>query len=79
MSSEMIKIYDVVWLTALLQPVDFEPDGVSVRAPCIGDVATIVEVYENPFGYELEFSGSDGITKRLRTFAPSDFELKKIR
>ena len=79
MSSEMVKIYDVVRLTALLQPADFKPDGVSVRAPRIGDVATIVEVYESPPGYELECSGSDGITEWLRAFAPSDVELEKIR
>lgn len=78
MSSEMVKIYDVVRLTALLQPVHFEPDGVSVRAPRIGDVATIVVVYENPPGYELECSGSDGITEWLGAFAPSDVELEKI-
>lgn len=79
MSSEIVKIYDVVRLTALSKPVHVEPDGVSVRVPRVGDVATIIKVYENPCGYELECSGSDGITEWLWAFAPSDVELKKIR
>ena len=69
------KIYDVVTIKALRKPIDFRPDGTSSRAPQVGDTATIVEVYQNPPGYELECNGSDGITTWLWAFAPEDVEL----
>ena len=78
MSSEMARIYDVVRITALPKPIHFEPDGISVRVPRVGDIATIVEVYESPYGYELECSRSDGMTEWLRTFAPGDVAFEKI-
>jgi hypothetical protein len=71
-----VKLYDVVRITGLRRSIDFQPDGNSVRAPCIGDVATVLEVYRNPPGYELECCGPDGITIWLRSFALEDVELE---
>jgi len=73
-----VKIYDVVTIKKLHRPIDFQPDGTSVRAPIVGDVATIIDLYTNPPGYELECSGKDGITIWLHSFAPEDVELKVI-
>ena len=73
-----IKIYDVVRIKELRQPVDFQPDGTSVRAPSVGDVAAVIEVYSNPPGYELECSGKDGITIWIWSFAPEDVELEVV-
>ena len=73
-----VEIYDVVKIKALRQRIDFQPDGMSVRAPCVGDVATVLEVYRNPPGYELECSGKDGITLWLWAFAPEDVELDVV-
>lgn len=73
-----IKIYDVVTIKELRKPVDFQPDGTSVRAPGVGDVATVIEVYSDPPGYELECSEKDGITIWLWAFAPEDIELEVI-
>lgn len=73
-----IKIYDVVRLKELRKPVDFQPDDTSVRAPGVGDVAAVIEVYSNPPGYELECSGKDGITIWLWSFAPEDVELEVV-
>lgn len=70
-------LYDEVRITALHKSVHFEPDNTSRRAPRVGDVATIVEVYTNPAGYELECSDADGITEWLWAFAPDDVELEK--
>ncbi|MEW6023671.1 MAG: hypothetical protein AB1807_16195 [Pseudomonadota bacterium] len=73
-----IQIYDVVRIKDLRQPVDFQPDGTSVRAPSVGDVAAVIEVYSNPPGYELECSGKDGITIWIWSFAPEDVELEVV-
>ena len=77
-SDQTFKQYDVVRVKALRKPVHFEPDGTNRRAPQVGDVAAILEVYKNPPGYELECSGSDGITEWLRAFSPNDIEIEKI-
>jgi hypothetical protein len=73
-----IKIYDVVRIKKLRKPVGFRPDDIDVRAPRIGDVAAVVEVYSNPPGYELECNGKDGITIWLQAFAPEDVELEVV-
>lgn len=78
MSDQAFKQYDVVRLKALREPVHFESDGISRRAPRVGDVAAIIEVYKDPPGYELECSGSDGITEWLCAFSPNDIEFEKI-
>ncbi|MDN4056462.1 hypothetical protein QPK32_25720 [Massilia sp. YIM B02763] len=73
-----VKIYDVVKIKKLHKPGDFQPDGTSIRAPIVGDVATVVEVYSTPPGYELECSGRDGITIWLQAFAPEEVELEVV-
>ena len=72
------RLYDVVRITELRQPIDFQPDGISVRAPRVGDVATIVEIYRNPPGFELECSGRDGVTTWLWAFAPQDIGFEVV-
>jgi len=73
-----VKIYDVVKIKKLHRPIDFQADGTSVRAPIVGDVAAVIEVYTTPPGYELECSAKDGITIWLHAFAPEDVELEVI-
>lgn len=73
-----VKIYDVVKIKELHKPVNFHPDGTSVRAPNVGDVASVIEVYTNPPGYELECSGKDGMTLWLYSFAPEEVELEVV-
>jgi len=73
-----IKSYDVVRIKELRKPVDFQPDGISVRAPSVGDVAAVIEVYSKPPGYELECSGKDGSTIWLWSFMPEDVELEVV-
>lgn len=73
-----VKIYDVVKIEKLYKSIDFQPDGTSVRAPVVGDVATVVEVYTTPLGYELECCGNDGITIWLHAFAPEEVELEVL-
>jgi len=78
MSGQAFEQYDVVRVKALRKPVHVEPDGINRRAPRVGDVAAILEVYDDPPGYELECSGTDGITEWLCAFSPGDIELDKI-
>jgi hypothetical protein len=73
-----VKIYDVVNIKELRKHIGFQPDGTSVRAPRVGDVAPVIEVYSSRPGYELECSGKDGITIWLWAFAPQDVELEVI-
>jgi hypothetical protein len=73
-----IKIYDVVRIKELRKRVDFQPDDTSVRAPRVGDVAAVIEVYRSPPGYELDCSGKDGITIWLWSFTPEDVELEVV-
>jgi hypothetical protein len=73
-----VKIYDVVEIKKLHRPIDFQADGTSVRAPIVGDVAAVIEVYTAPPGYELECSAQNGITIWLHAFAPEDVELEVI-
>jgi hypothetical protein len=73
-----VKIYDMVTIKKLHKPIDFQSDGISVRAPIVGDVAAVIEVYTTPPGYELECSEKDGITLWLHAFAPEEVELEVV-
>ena len=49
------------------------------RAPRVGDVATIVEIYTGPvLGYELECVAKDGLTIWLRTFSAGQVGLTLV-
>jgi hypothetical protein len=61
------KLYDEVRLKAFNAAVP-SADAFNLRPPEGGDVATIVEIYSSPPGYELECSDADGITQWLITF-----------
>jgi hypothetical protein len=72
------KQYSVVRLKQIKKQFQESELSFGKRAPKIGDVATIVEVYENPrLGYELECTDENGITEWLITFSPeeADWEL----
>lgn len=45
-----VQTYDVVKIKELHKPIDFQRDGTSFRAPCVSDVAIVIEVYINPAG-----------------------------
>lgn len=54
--------YDVVRLMEMRVPMPELADEFNLRQPVVGDVATIVEIYTKPPGYELECSDGNGIT-----------------
>lgn len=73
------KQYDVVELKALHVEASNVSDAFNLRRPAIGDVASIVEIYSNPPGYELECSDESGITQWLLAFGPDDVELDLVQ
>ncbi len=73
-----LKQYSVVKLQGIKKQFKDEDLKFNKRHPRIGDIATIVEIYEQPtLGYELECSEENGATEWLVTFSPSEacFEL----
>lgn len=68
--------YDVVRIKALALQADTHPDDFNRRLPVVGDVATIVEIYSMPPGYELECSVADGITQWLVAFTLDEVALE---
>lgn len=70
------KQYDVVKLKAVTSQANTIVDEFNLRQPVVGDVATIIEVYLSPPGYELECSDSNGITQWLVAFDLDDVELE---
>lgn len=73
------KQYDVVKLKAWHVDAIKVSDAFNLRPPAIGDVATIIEIYSNPPGYELECSDGNGITQWLLAFGPEDVELDLVQ
>ncbi len=70
------KQYDVVRLKALNERPSTPVDEFNLRRPRVGDIATIVEIYSSPSGYELECSDANGITQWLIAFGPAEAELE---
>jgi hypothetical protein len=70
--------FDCVRIVAIHDPAALEPSTFDERPPRIGDTATIVEIYTDPPGYELECSSrDDGRTLWLMAFAPDAIELER--
>lgn len=71
--------YDVVKVKGFSTEKHTEADAFNRRASKVGDLATIVEIYTNPPGYELECSDSNGVTEWLVAFGPGEIELERIK
>lgn len=65
-----MKQFDVVKVTAIRSDRFAAGDTFDKRAPKIGDVGTILEVY--PDAYEVECSDSDGSTIWLTAMYPDE-------
>lgn len=70
--------YDVVRLKELPSHVNEQGDAFNLRQPVVGDIATIIEIYSKPLGYELECSDSAGVTQWLIAFHPDEIELELV-
>ena len=73
------KQYNTVKLKEIKKQFYRNDMSVAEREPRVGDIAAIVEVYENPsLGYELECVDKNGITQWLATFSPDDAEFELV-
>jgi hypothetical protein len=74
----MLREYDEVRIRLLLRPpATYDGWGFNQRAPCVGDVGTIVDILGTPggeSGYVVECSGPDGVTIWLGDFAADELE-----
>lgn len=76
MLNPTIELYDAVKIEELHKPASLS--GGDIRQPQVGDVAWVIEIYENAPGYELEFSDKDGTTVWLQAFRAEEIKLKKL-
>ncbi|MFC0351067.1 hypothetical protein [Undibacterium danionis] len=72
------KIYDVVRLIAINSDELCLGDAFNTRPPQVGDIATILEIYDNPPGFELECSDKLGGTVWLLGFQEKDVQLELV-
>jgi hypothetical protein len=72
------KQYDVVRLLGIRVPIPALYDEFDLRPPVVGDVATIIEIYSTPPGYELECSDGNGITQWMMAFQPDDVDMELV-
>ena len=68
----MFKEYEIVTLVSDDVSRMTLDEGMSIRQPTIGDVATILLVFKTPPAYELECLGADGDTQWVAT-VPHEF------
>jgi hypothetical protein len=71
-----IQQFDKVRIVALRD--NQAPSLVGSRSPQVGDVATVVEVYSHPPGYELECATPQGTTMWLESFAEDEVSLELV-
>jgi len=71
------KTYDVVRVIAILDKKTVIVDAPNQRRPPkVGDLATILAVYDDPYGFELECCDADGSTIWLGSYLPSQILLE---
>lgn len=73
-----IAQYDIARVTQLRTAGPQLVDAFNLRAPAVGDIATVLEIYDNPPGYELECSDENGITQWQMAFRAEDIVLEPV-
>lgn len=72
------KVYDVVRLIAIDNDELLLSDAFNIRAPKVGDIATILEIYSDPPGFELECCDKSGSTEWLLGVQENDVLLELV-
>ena len=72
----LMNQYSVVKIKSLNKNFKYNEGSFGSRSPRVGDIATIVEVYDSAF--DLECSDENGFTLWLEIFEPSDAELELV-
>ena len=71
--------YDVVRVLRLPDVTQPSGEAFDLRSPQVGDVATIIEIYADPPGVELECCYANGITQWLAAFRFQDVLLELVK
>jgi len=71
-----MKQYSVVKIKSLKKEFKHSEQKFGSRSPQVGDVGTIVEVYDGAF--DIECSDENGITIWLELFEPNDANLELL-
>lgn len=73
-----IRLYEAYRIKEFRQAVRSDLGDGDVRKPQVGDIAWVIEIYEDPLGYELECSDKNGITEWMKVFSPDEIVLEKL-
>lgn len=73
-----LNCYDVVRVVGILNDAVLTDSPHHQRPPRVGDQATILAIYTDPPGFELECSDSNGITIWLGGYSPDDLVLERV-
>jgi hypothetical protein len=73
-----ITLYEAYRIKEFRQPIRSDLGEGDLRKPQVGDIAWVIEIYEDPPGYELECSDRNGITEWMQAFAPGEIVLEKV-
>ncbi|MEL6105403.1 MAG: hypothetical protein AAFU85_05180 [Planctomycetota bacterium] len=69
--------YDVVRVVSILDEATVIVDAPNCRRPPkMGNIATILEVYQDPYGFELECCDANGATIWLGGYTPAQLLLE---
>jgi hypothetical protein len=71
-----MKQYSVVKITKLQKEFGFDEKDIGSRIPKVGDIATIIDVYDK--AYDLECCDKNGVTLWLKLFEIQDAELELV-
>jgi hypothetical protein len=71
-----MKQFSVVKISSLKKTFNFSESSFGSRAPVVGDIACILDIYDADF--ELECSDENGVTVWLEIFKPEDAELELV-
>jgi len=74
-----LRQYNSVQIKVLHRVFSASDVSLGEEIPAVGDMATIIEVYESPrMAYELESVAPDGTTRWMATFEPGDADFDII-
>ena len=73
-----ITLYEAYRIKAFRQPIRSDLGEGDLRKPQVGDIAWVIEIYEDSPGYELECSDRNGITEWMQALAPGEIVLEKV-
>ena len=75
----MLEQFDVVKIISIHKENIVSGSAQNMRRPKIGDLATIIEIYQDPKGYELECVDNDGNTIWISAFSLTEIELELVK